>query len=58
LAIAAAVSRARSSTASAQSTFAPSRAKRIAVAFPLPSSGPLEPAPVTIATFPASLPLI
>src|SRR3989442_11791253 len=49
------VSRARSSTTSAHSTLAPSRANRIAVALPLPMTLPLERAPVTIATLPASL---
>src|SRR2546427_10183996 len=49
------VSPARSTTASAHSTLAPSRANRIAVAWPLPMTLPLEPAPVTIATLPASL---
>src|SRR5262245_13153531 len=37
---------------STQTTFAPSRAKATAVAFPLPQPGPLEPAPSTIATLP------
>jgi hypothetical protein len=31
-------------------TFAPSRANKTAVAFPFPQPGPIEPAPVTIAT--------
>src|SRR5688572_7523599 len=44
------VSSARSGCASTQSTFAPSRAKRIDAALPLPMPGPREPAPVTIAT--------
>src|SRR5262245_16189460 len=34
-------------------TFAPSRANRIAVAFPLPMPSARDPAPVTSATFPA-----
>src|SRR5262249_8855988 len=51
------VSRARATSTSTQRTRAPSRAKRIAAALPLPSPGPREPAPVTIATLPASLPL-
>ncbi len=38
-------------------TFAPSWAKRMDVALPVPNPGPLEPAPVTIATFPSSLSL-
>src|SRR2546421_271493 len=40
--------------ASTQSTRAPSRAMRIAAALPLPTPGPREPAPVTIAILPAS----
>src|ERR671914_662813 len=44
------VSSARSSCASTQSTLAPSRAKRIEAALPLPMPGPREPAPVTMAT--------
>src|SRR5450631_2169989 len=56
--ILATVSAARLATWSAQSTCAPSRAKRIAAALPLPSPAPLDPAPVTIATLPASRPVI
>ena len=48
------VSAARSSVMSTSRTFAPSRANSVAVARPLPTPGPLEPAPVTIATFPSS----
>src|SRR5947208_14984952 len=48
------VSSARSFCASTQSTRAPSRAMRIAAALPLPTPGPREPAPVTIAILPAS----
>src|SRR5438309_1318434 len=55
--IAATVSSARSFTWSTQKTFAPSRAKRMAVALPLPRPGPREPAPVMIATLPFSRPL-
>src|SRR5262245_45188762 len=55
---AATVSSARSFIWSTQSTFAPSRAKRMAVALPLPSPGPREPAPVTIAILSCSRPLI
>src|SRR3954466_12869339 len=36
-------------------TRAPSSAKRVAIARPLPHPGPTEPAPVTIATLPLSL---
>ncbi len=50
------VSSARSTVESTQSTRAPSRAKRIDVALPLPRPGPREPPPVTIATLPASRP--
>ena len=41
---------------STQNTFAPSRAKVIAVHLPLPQPGPLDPAPTTIATLSFSLP--
>src|SRR5262245_7106693 len=53
-----AVSSARSSCASTQRTAAPSRAKRMAAALPLPSPGPREPAPATMATLPARRSLI
>ena len=49
------VSAARASTWSTSSTFAPSRAIRIAAALPLPMPSPLDPAPVIIATLPSSL---
>src|SRR6478735_5223569 len=52
------VSSARPTSASTHSTFAPSRANRIAVALPLPMPGPREPAPVTIATLSFSRPAI
>src|SRR5262249_39743866 len=48
------VSSARSFCASMQSTRAPSRALRMAAALPLPTPGPLDPAPVTIAILPRS----
>src|SRR5215470_4182590 len=41
---------------SAANTFAPSCAKITAMARPLPQPGPTHPAPLTIATFPCSLP--
>src|SRR6476469_2696351 len=44
------VSFAASGLKSTQVTRAPSRAKRVAVAFPFPQPGPTEPAPNTIAT--------
>src|SRR5262245_25272094 len=50
------VSSARPTSASTHSTFAPSRANRIALALPLPRPGPREPAPVTIATLSFSRP--
>src|SRR6266511_4982328 len=56
--MAATVSSARPSSASTQSTRAPSRANRMAAALPLPSPGPREPAPVMIAVLPASLSLM
>src|SRR6185369_7072752 len=56
--IAATVSSARSFIWSTQNTFAPSRAKRMAVALPLPRPAPREPAPVMIATLPVRRPLI
>src|SRR5438045_8196455 len=49
------VSRRRSASRSTAKTFAPSSAKRAAMARPLPQPGPTEPAPVTIATLPLSL---
>src|SRR6266545_3116968 len=49
-----AVSSARSRAWSTHSTRAPSRAKRMAAALPLPTPGPREPAPVTSATLPFS----
>ena len=49
------VSLARSSIWSTSSTLAPSRAIRIAAAFPFPIPSPLDPAPVMIATLPSSL---
>src|SRR5207237_5641560 len=52
--IEATVSSALDFCASTQSTRAPSRAMRIAAALPLPTPGPREPAPVTIAILPAS----
>ena len=52
--ISASVSLARSIFISPRTTFAPSRANNVAVAFPLPIPSLLEPAPVTIATFPSS----
>src|SRR6478735_7938376 len=45
-----AVSSAAARLMSTQNTFAPSRAKVSAVAFPLPQPGPIEPAPTTTAT--------
>jgi hypothetical protein len=51
------VSSARSICASTQSTAAPSRAKRMAAALPLPRPGPREPDPATMATLPARRPL-
>src|ERR1700730_2599006 len=56
-AISLAVSSAFSSLASTQRTRAPSRAKRMAAALPLPSPGPREPAPVMMATLSLSRPL-
>ncbi len=53
-----AVSRAAASSRSAQTTLAPSRAKRTAVAFPLPQPGPIEPAPTTRATLSERRPAI
>src|SRR5262245_4900360 len=47
------VSRRRSASRSTAKIFAPSSAKRTAVARPLPQPGPTEPAPVTIATLPS-----
>ena len=44
------VSSTASSRRSTAKTLAPSRANRTAVALPFPQPGPLEPAPVTIAT--------
>ncbi len=52
-----AVSSARSTWASTQRTDAPSRAKRMAAALPLPRPGPRDPAPATIATLPVRRPL-
>src|SRR5437773_9261143 len=52
------VSWARFTSRSTQSTRAPSRANRIAAALPLPSPGPRDPPPVTIATLPVSRPAI
>lgn len=46
---------AASSLMSAQTTLAPSWAKRMEVALPIPIPGPLEPAPAMRATFPFSL---
>ncbi|MFB0563833.1 MAG: hypothetical protein ACETWM_21760 [Candidatus Lokiarchaeia archaeon] len=40
---------------SAHTTLVPSRAKRIEIALPFPTPGPLEPAPTTSATLPSSL---
>jgi hypothetical protein len=48
--ISAVVSPAASPLRSTQTTFTPSRAKVTAVALPLPQPGPIEPAPITIAT--------
>ena len=48
------VSFARSSNTSTRTTRAPSAAKRTEMAFPVPTPGPLEPAPVTMATMPSS----
>src|SRR5262249_30870066 len=48
------VSSAAARLASAQKTFAPSRAKATAVALPLPQPGPIDPAPTTSATLPLS----
>ncbi|GAI37035.1 unnamed protein product, partial [marine sediment metagenome] len=42
----------------AEQVQAPSLAYKIDVAFPLPIPGPIEPAPVTTATFPFNLSLI
>src|SRR5213595_2612317 len=47
-----AVSSAAAPLRSTQNTCAPSRAKVVAVALPLPQPGPIEPAPTTMATFP------
>src|SRR5512136_3433721 len=47
------VSRNRSASRSTAKIFAPSSAKRTAVARPLPQPGPTEPAPLMIATFPS-----
>src|SRR5882672_1343767 len=52
------VSRSRSASRSTAKIFAPSSAKRTAVARPLPQPGPTEPAPVTIATLFARRPVI
>src|SRR6185503_1393634 len=49
------VSTRRSACRSTAKIFAPSSAKRAAMARPLPQPGPTEPAPVTIATLPLSL---
>src|SRR5262249_42981152 len=49
-----AVSSAAAEFKSTQNTLAPSRAKRTAVALPLPQPGPIDPAPTTIATLPLS----
>src|SRR6516164_7490249 len=51
-----AVSSAAAAFRSTQNTCAPSRAKVTAAALPLPQPGPIEPAPTTIAVFPASRP--
>ena len=48
------VSRTASAFLSTANTVAPSWANNTAVARPLPQPGPTEPAPVTIATLPAS----
>jgi hypothetical protein len=48
------VSSAASRLQSTAITRAPSLVKRMAVAFPFPIPGPIEPAPVTIAIFPAT----
>ena len=48
------VSSARPASRSTSSTRAPSRANSTDVALPVPYPGPLEPAPVTIATLPSS----
>ena len=53
--IASRVLAARSSTLSTRSTFAPSRAKRMLTALPLPMTSPRAPAPVTMATLFCSL---
>src|SRR5216117_2831560 len=52
------VSSARSLSWSTHRTRAPSRAKRMAAALPLPRPGPRDPAPVTIAILPVSRSLI
>src|SRR6476469_6242967 len=44
------VSRSAAASRSTANTFAPSSTKRAVVARPLPQPGPIEPAPVTIAT--------
>src|SRR6185503_7656222 len=49
------VSTRRSACRSTAKIFAPSSAKRAAIARPLPQPGPTEPAPVTMATLPLSL---
>src|SRR5262245_41803024 len=49
------VSTSRFASRSTANTFAPSCAKRTAVARPLPQPGPTEPAPLTSATLPLSL---
>ena len=54
--IVARVSSADLCTRSTRRTFAPSRAKRIDVALPVPTPCPLEPAPVTMPTLPSSRP--
>ncbi len=56
VAICFAVSSAFSALRSTQSTRAPSRAKSSAAALPLPTPGPRDPAPVTMATLPSRRP--
>ena len=48
--------RSRSGSRSTAKIFAPSSAKRTAVARPLPQPGPTQPAPATSAILPSSLP--
>ena len=43
---------------STRSTLQPSLAKRVEIALPVPTPGPLEPAPVTMATLPSNLSLL